>query len=95
MAAYIVLDVNITDPEAFEGYKARSTEIVALYGGRFLARGGQTEVLEGSWIPNRMVILEFPSAEQAKAWWSSEEYAEPKAIRRTASEGNMILVNGV
>ncbi len=95
MAAYVVLDVEVTDPQAYEAYKKRSGEVLAQYGGRFLARGGPHEVLEGTWEPHRIVILEFDSVDQAKAWWSAPEYAEPKAIRQSASRGNMVLVTGV
>jgi len=65
------------------------------YGGRFLVRGGKVDVLEGSWSPKRLVIVEFPDVAKAKAWWASAGYAEPKAIRQSASETNMIVVEGI
>jgi uncharacterized protein (DUF1330 family) len=65
------------------------------YGGRFLVRGGKVETLEGEWLPKRLVILEFPTARQAQAWWSSEEYAEAKALRQATAQTKMILAAGV
>ena len=64
-------------------------------GGRFLVRGGETEVLEGDWNPGRFVILEFDSVERAKEWWSSEEYRGPKELRQQASKANLIVAAGV
>ena len=64
------------------------------FGGRFVVRGGAVEVMEGDWRPSRVVVLEFPSAERARAWWSSEVYRGAKEIRQRASRGNMILVEG-
>jgi uncharacterized protein (DUF1330 family) len=95
MAGYIVADVQITDPEAYEQYKAAVPATLAAYGGKFLVRGGRTEILEGDWEPNRIVVLEFESAEKAKAWWSSQEYAAPKQLRQSASLTKMILVEGI
>ena len=94
MAAYVIVDVQITDPEAYERYKAAVPPSIAAYGGRFLVRGGRTETLEGDWEPGRLVVLEFESMEQAKAWWSSQEYAAPKQIRQSASVTQMIAVEG-
>ncbi|HLV81945.1 MAG TPA: DUF1330 domain-containing protein [Chthonomonadaceae bacterium] len=95
MAAYVIVDVQITDPVAYERYKASVPASIAAYGGRFLARGGRTETLEGDWEPGRLVVLEFESMEKARAWWSSQEYAEPKKIRQSASVTRMIVVEGV
>lgn len=94
MAGYIIAEVQITDQEAYERYKATVPATIAAYGGKFLVRGGRTETLEGEWEPNRIVVLEFESAEQAKAWWSSQEYAAPKQLRQSASLTKMILVEG-
>lgn len=95
MAAYVINDMEITDPAVFEDYKKLSPATVAKYGGRFLSRGGATETLEGSWSPKRIVILEFASVAQAKAWASSPEYAPAKAIRQRASKSNLIVIEGV
>jgi uncharacterized protein (DUF1330 family) len=95
MAAYIIVDVEITDPVQYAAYIRVVPPTIARYGGRFLVRGGKTETLEGSWIPNRVVVVEFPTVDQARAWWASEEYRDPKALRQSASITDMILVEGV
>lgn len=95
MAAYLIVDVKVSDPEVYKGYTKLVPATVEAYGGRFLVRGGNAETVEGDWIPNRLVVLEFDSVEQAKAWYDSEEYREPKRIRHAASHANMILVEGV
>lgn len=95
MPAYVVNDMEITDPVVFERYRALSPATVALYGGRFLARGGATQVLEGDWSPRRLVILEFPSAEQARAWIDSPEYAPARALRQASARSNLILTEGI
>ena len=94
MAAYVLNDMEITDPSLFEEYKKLSPATVAQYGGRFLARGGRTETLEGDWSPKRLVILEFPSVEQARAWADSPEYAPAKRLRQLASKSNLIVIEG-
>lgn len=95
MAAYIVVNVNVREPAKYEEYKRLVKPTVEAYGGRFLVRGGATEVLEGNWMPKRFVIVEFPTAAQAKAWWESAEYAGPKAIRQATSDTEMILATGI
>ncbi len=94
-AGYIIVDVQITDPQAYERYKAAVPATLAAYGGKFLVRGGRVETLEGNWTPDRFVVLEFESVEKAKAWWNSQEYAAPKRLRQSASVTKMILVEGV
>ena len=94
MAAYVAVDVTVEDPETYERYKALTPGSIARFGGRFLVRGGATETLEGEWSPQRLVILEFPSVEQARAWWSSPEYAEAKALRQASARTEMLLVAG-
>jgi uncharacterized protein (DUF1330 family) len=94
MSAYIVLDVVVRDPLAYEGYKQLAGATVAAYGGRYLVRGGAAETLEGSWQPSRLVILEFPSVEQARTWWTSPEYEPAKAIRQGCATTEMLLVEG-
>jgi len=95
MAAYVIVDVEITDPALYAAYIRVVPPTIAKYGGRFLVRGGRAEMLEGSWSPKRVVVLEFPTFEQAMAWWESEEYRDPKALRQSASITDMILVEGV
>jgi uncharacterized protein (DUF1330 family) len=95
MSAYIVVEVEVHDPDRYEDYKAMVPPSLEAYGGRFLVRGGKVETLEGDWSPRRFVMVEFPSLEKAKAWWASEEYAEAKALRQATARTQMIVVGGV
>jgi uncharacterized protein (DUF1330 family) len=95
MAAYVIVDIEITDPERYPEYIKVVPPSIAKYGGRFLVRGGRSETLEGSWAPKRLVVLEFDNLERAKEWWASEEYRDPKALRQSASVAEMIVVEGV
>ena len=94
MPAYIVVEVEVEDPVRYEDYKKMVPPSLAAYGGRFLVRGGKVENLEGDWSPKRLVITEFPSVEQAKAWWSSPDYAQAKALRQATAKTQMIVVEG-
>jgi len=95
MAAYIIVDVEITDRARYEEYMKGVPTTIATYGGRFLVRGGRAENLEGTWQPKRVVVLEFESVARAKEWWASEDYSAPKRLRQSASITNMIVVDGV
>ena len=95
MPAYVIVETEIHDPEQYEQYKAASPAAVAGGGGRFVARGGELAVLEGDWSPTRIVILEFPDLEAAKAWYVSENYQEAKKLREGAARMNMVAVQGV
>ncbi len=95
MSAYIIVGVEITDPERYAEYVQAVPMTIAKYGGRFLVRGGRAEALEGSWDPNRIVVLQFETYERAMEWWASEEYKAPRALRQSASVANMILVEGI
>jgi uncharacterized protein (DUF1330 family) len=95
MAAYVIVDIVVIDQKMYDEYKLLSPAIVAAYGGKYLARGGKTEVLEGDWTPNRLVILEFPSFEQANSWFNSPEYAHPKEMRQLSTRTNMVVLEGV
>jgi uncharacterized protein (DUF1330 family) len=95
MAAYIIVQVDVRDPVAYERYKALAQNSVSAHGGRYIVRGGATETLEGSWSPPRLIVLEFPSPAAARAWWASPDYAEGKALRQAAASSEMLLVEGV
>ena len=95
MPAYVIANVTVKDPVRYEEYRRLVTPTVEQFGGRFIARGGKVELLEGSWNPARVVILEFPSVERARAWWQSPEYSEARAIRQATSEGTLLIVDGV
>lgn len=95
MPAYVIVDIEVTDPESYKEYVKIAPATVAQYGGRYLARGGHTEVLEGDWQPKRLVILEFPSVDQAKAWLNSPEYAPARALRHRYARSNMVVIEGM
>jgi len=94
MPAYVIGDIEVTDSAAYEEYRRRVLATITRYGGRFLVRGGRLEALEGDWTVKRMVLLEFPSYEQAAAWYRSPEYAPLIALRQKASRGRLLLVDG-
>ena len=95
MTAFIVVDISVENAKTYDQYKLLAPPSIAKYGGRYVARGGKTEVLEGSWQPSRLVILEFPSMERAQSWWSSAEYAEAKALRQRSASTKMVLIEGL
>jgi uncharacterized protein (DUF1330 family) len=95
MAGYIIVEIDVTDPAVYEEYRKQAGATVLSHGGKYIIRGGAAETLEGDWQAKRIVVLEFPSVEQARAWWSCEEYREPKKLRQKSAITNMILVEGV
>lgn len=95
MSALVIVDIEVTDPIRYEDYKRLASASIAAHGGRYLVRGGRSEVLDGAWTPRRLVVLEFDSIEQAKAWRASPEYAEAKKVRESCARANMIVVEGV
>ena len=95
MAAYVIAEVEVTNPDGYREYTTHVPGTITKYGGRFLVRGGPATVLEGDWPTLRRVVIEFPSVEAAKKWWDSTEYAEPKKMRRANSKGRLILLEGV
>lgn len=95
MAAYVIAEIDVTDPAGYEEYRRLGPPTVAAHGGKFVARGGKVEVLEGSWTPRRLVVLEFDSVERAKKWWASKEYSVAKQVRHRTAITNMIVVEGV
>jgi len=94
MAAYVIADVTVKDPETYAEYRTQVPATIAKYGGRFLVRGGACESLEGDWRPARVVVLEFPDVAAAKAWYGSQEYGPLIKLRQSASRGHVILVEG-
>ncbi len=95
MPAFVIVDVTINNTDAYSAYKELTPASIKHYNGKFIVRGGSTETLEGDWKPERIVVLEFPDLETARAWWHSEEYAGAKKIRQANAETKMILVDGV
>jgi uncharacterized protein (DUF1330 family) len=94
MTAYIVGDIEIHDPQAYEEYRARVPAVIAAHGGRYLVRGGAVETLEGDWALKRTVILEFPDMEALMAFWNAPDYQPLRAIRQKASTGRLVAIQG-
>jgi uncharacterized protein (DUF1330 family) len=95
MSAFVIVEIDVHNPVGYEEYKKRASATVEAHGGKYIVRGGQTEVLEGDWQPKRIVVLEFPSMDRAKEWLNCEEYREPRKMRHATARTNMILVEGV
>jgi uncharacterized protein (DUF1330 family) len=95
VSAYLISDVRAKDPQAFDLYRSHATASIAQYGGRYLARGGASQILEGCWAPQALVIVQFDTAEQAAAWYESPEYAQALALREGALDRDLILIDGV
>ena len=95
MTAYVFASIEVADPRSYEDYRKGVAATITQYGGRFLARGGAVEHLEGSFMPKRVVIVEFPSMDVAKTWYASPEYAPLLALRKRASKGDVFMTEGV
>ena len=95
MAAYVVVELSVTDPQLFGEYAKGVPATIAAYGGRYLVRGGATQTIEGGWTPKRVVVLEFPSTAQARKWYDSPEYAPLLAMRLKSANTKAIFVEGV
>ena len=95
MAGYVIVDNEITDEALYAQFRARVAATVAAYGGKYLVRGGAAESVEGDWKPHRIVVVEFDSVEQARAWLNSPEYAELREIRLKSANASVIVVEGV
>jgi uncharacterized protein (DUF1330 family) len=94
MSAYVIVDIEVTDAEQYEEYKRRVPESIKAFGGRYLVRGGAIETLEGSWSPQRIVLLQFDSIEQARAWRQSPQYQDIHRMRNANARSNMVVVEG-
>ncbi|HOW43450.1 MAG TPA: DUF1330 domain-containing protein [Candidatus Omnitrophota bacterium] len=95
MSAYVILDIDVRDPLGYEEYKKRGAPTILAYGGKPLVRGGAAEVKEGDWQPQRVVIIEFPSMEQARQWWDSPEYTAARKLRHLAAQTNVVFIEGL
>ncbi|HEY0642658.1 MAG TPA: DUF1330 domain-containing protein [Nocardioides sp.] len=91
---YVIADIEVTDPGAYEDYKRLSSAAADKYHGRWLVRGGAVDVLEGDWEPHRLVVLEFGDEDAAQRWYTSAEYAEAKAVRMRSAKASLLLVRG-
>jgi uncharacterized protein (DUF1330 family) len=95
MPAYVIVETNVTDHERYERYRDAAPASIAAHEGRYLVRGGELAVFEGDWNPSRVVVLEFPDLETARAWYASEEYGEARKLREGAANLNMVAVEGL
>jgi len=95
MAAYLIAEIEITDPAAYEAYKPKATEALQRYGAKILVRGGAVEPKEGGWTPQRLVVLEFPSTDALRRFYDSPEYTAARQIRQRASRSRLVFVEGV
>ena len=94
MAAYIIAEIEITDPDTYDRYRAQTPGVIERYGGRFIVRGGPAEMLEGDRAPGRLVVIEFPKTAAARRFYDSPEYQAIIGLRQQASKGRLILVEG-
>jgi uncharacterized protein (DUF1330 family) len=95
MPAYVIVDLNITDPVGFQDYRQRVVDMVNKYGGEYIAVSDAVETLEGDWKPRRIVMIKFESMQRAKDWVGSDEYRKIAPIRHRTCQTNMILVEGI
>ena len=95
MPAYLIADVEVTDAAGYADYSRDIVATVEAFGGRYLVRGGRTEVLEGDWSPRRVVVIEFPDAAQLRAWYGSPAYAPLIALRQRTANSRLLMVEGV
>ena len=95
MPAYLIADIEVTDPLGYDEYKKRVPAVIAAHGGRYLARGGASEVLEGTWRPKRSAIIEFPNLASMKAFWESSEYQPLREIRERSAKSNLVVIEGL
>lgn len=94
MSAIMISDITVLNQEAFQTYRTRAAKAIENFGGRYLARNGEVRVLEGDWRPTAIVVAEFPSLEQAQAWYQSPDYAQALEVRDLALTRNLIFVDG-
>ena len=94
MPAYVVIDIKVSEPAKMQQYRALADIAVARFGGRYLARGGKTELIEGDWQPERLVIMEFPSPQVARSFYDSPEYVAARKAREGAAHFDMLVIEG-
>lgn len=94
MTAYMIVEIGVHDAAGFEEYRARAPALIRKHGGEYLARGGESEVIEGSWQPRRLVLFRFPSREAIRAFFDDPDYAELKALRLRTCDSNIVAFDG-
>ena len=95
MSAYVIVEIKVHDHVKFEEYKKKAAVAIAAFDGKYLVRGGHVETLDGTWAPERIVVLEFPTMDRAREWYNSEAYAEAIRLRHASATSEFILVEGL
>jgi uncharacterized protein (DUF1330 family) len=95
MAAYLIVDLEVSDPEKIAEYRRGAGPTVVEHGGRLLVGNGAREVLEGSWTPKELIIIEFPSMQELRNWYNSDQYRPLIDVRKAAARGNLVAIEGV
>ena len=95
MAAYVIANIDVKDPDGYAGYSKLARPAIEKYGGKAIVRNGQVDVKEGSWVPRRLVILQFESLEQARKFYDSPEYREARAVREKYSTADFLIIEGL
>lgn len=95
MAGYAIIHNAVTDESLYAEFREQAAATIAKYGGKYLVRGGAAEAVDGDWVPDRVVVIEFASVAQAKAWFNSPEFAEAKQIRNRCADAIVVIVEGV
>jgi uncharacterized protein (DUF1330 family) len=95
MSVYLIADIDVTDPAGYEEYKRRVPALIAAHGGRYIARGGTSEVLEGTWHPKRTAIIEFPSLAAFKTFWNAPDYQPLRELRERSATSNLVVIEGL
>lgn len=93
MTAYLIVDIEVHDPETYDKYKAKAPEFVARHGGEYIVRGGKVDVIEGDWHPNRVIVLRFPDAAAAHAFLEDPGYAPVAELRRRSTSSRVFIVD--
>jgi len=95
MAAYVLVNIEITDPDGFKQYQARFPALMAQFGGKYIVRGGAVEQIEGGWVPHRMILMEFPSLDHVHRLLASADYREVQALRARSTHSELLVMEGV
>ena len=94
MSAYVIVDVEIADPAEYKLYRKLAYPVIAEFGGTYLVRGGTTEIREGNWKPNRLIIVEFENLARAREWYESEGYRPALDVVLRCTKRNLVMVDG-
>jgi uncharacterized protein (DUF1330 family) len=95
MTAYMLVDLDVHDPKGFEEYRAAVPTLIAKHSGEYIVRGGEFEVIEGDWQPNRLVMFRFPDRQSIRNFFNDPEYADLKALRHKVSDSIVVAVDGI